>query len=121
MCLYLKARCGFVHSHQVKSCLVSELDTLAHAQTVREVASRYHGKYGWLTNMVSVVTGEDCRWLYIPYTVVSRKRAHGWCTLLRAQTGGWADIFNIAAFHHKKRHVYNVQANTPAQYKLNSI
>ena len=70
MCLYLKARCGFVHSHQVKSCLASELDTPAHAQTVREVA-RYHGKYGWLANMVSVVTGEDCRWLYIPYATNS--------------------------------------------------
>ena len=25
-------------------------------------------------------------------TIVSRKRAHGQCTLLWAQTGGWADI-----------------------------
>ena len=98
MCLYLKARCGFVHSHQVKSCLASELDTLAHAQTHSEGLARYHGKYGWLANMVSLVTGEDCRWLYIPYTVVSRKRAHGWCTLLRAQTQGGGQIF-VTSLH----------------------
>ena len=35
-------------------------------------------------------------------TVVSRKRAHGWYTLLCVQTGGWADICNIAAFYLKK-------------------
>jgi len=34
--------------------------------------------------------------------VVSRKRAHGRYTLLCAQTGGWADICNIAAFYHEK-------------------
>ena len=28
-------------------------------------------------------------------TVVSRKRAHGRCTLHKAQTGGWADIRGI--------------------------
>ena len=35
-------------------------------------------------------------------TIVSRKRAHGQCTLLSAQTGGWANICNIAAFYHEK-------------------
>ena len=45
-------------------------------------------------------------------TVVSRKRAHGWYTLLCAQTRGWVDICNIAAFYHKKcpcLHYHNLQ------------
>ena len=36
------------------------------------------------------------------YTVVSRKRAHGQYTLLCAQTGGWVNSCNIAAFYHEK-------------------
>ena len=36
------------------------------------------------------------------FTVVSRKRAHGWYTLLCAQTREWVDICNIVAFYHKK-------------------
>ena len=40
------------------------------------------------------------------YTVVSRRRVHGWCTLLCAQTGEWADICNIVAFYHEKRPIY---------------
>ena len=36
------------------------------------------------------------------YTLVLRKRAHGRCTSLCAQTRGWADICNIAAFYHEK-------------------
>ena len=56
-------------------------------------------------------------------TVVSQKRAHGRCTLLCAQTGGWADICNIAAFYHKKAHVYIIynrilHTNTPASTSL---
>ena len=44
--------------------------------------------------------------------------------------GGWADICNIAAFYHEKAPMFTLsqlhynrilQANTPAQYKLNSI
>ena len=64
------------------------------------------------------------------YTVVSWKRAHGRCTLLCAQTGGWADICNIAAFYHEKAPMltlsqpttgYCMHTYTPAQYKFNSI
>ena len=63
------------------------------------------------------------------YTVVSWKRAHGRCTLLCAQTGGY---LYIAAFYHKKAPMFTssqpttgynriLHTNTPAQYKLNSI
>ena len=54
---------------------------------------------------------------------------HGWYTLLCAQTRGWADICNIAAFYHEKVPMFTLSqpttgllhTNTPAQYKLNSI
>ena len=45
-------------------------------------------------------------------TVVSQKKVHGRYTLLCAQTRGWVDIGNIAAFYHKKRpclHYHNLQ------------
>ena len=48
-----------------------------------------------------------CIYIYV-YTVVSRKRAHGRCTLLCAQTGGWADICNIAAFYNKKAPMFTL-------------
>ena len=49
-------------------------------------------------------------------------RLHG-CTLLCAQTRGWADIWNIAAFPRNSAHVYIIttynrilHTNTPTQY-----
>ena len=46
------------------------------------------------------------------YTVVSRKRAHGWYTLLCAQTGEWADIWNITAFYHEKVPLFTLSQPT---------
>ena len=53
-------------------------------------------------------------WLItIIFTVVSRKRVHGRCTLLCAQTGGWADICNIAAFYHEKAPMFTLSQPRP--------
>ena len=57
----------------------------------------------------------------LSYTVVSRKRAHGRCTLLCAQTRGWADICNIAGniygniaatFYHEKAPMFTLSQPT---------
>ena len=37
------------------------------------------------------------------YTVPSRKRAHGWCTLHWAKIGGWADILSISIAFMRER------------------
>ena len=50
-------------------------------------------------------------------TIVARKRAHGRCTLLRAQTGGWADIRNIAAFYQKKAPMFTFSQPTTGYCK----
>ena len=62
--------------------------------------------------------GLDVSEKHIP--VVSRKRAHGRYTLLCTQTGGWADICNIAAFYHPKKrpflHYHNLQQDIAYQH-----
>ena len=45
-------------------------------------------------------------------TVVSQKRAQGRYTLLCAQTRGWADICNIAAFYHEKAPMFTLSQPT---------
>ena len=44
--------------------------------------------------------------LTVGHTVVSRKRAHGCCTLLWAKTRGWADICDIATLTSKSTHLH---------------
>ena len=54
------------------------------------------------------------------YTVVSRKRAHGRCTLLCAQTGRWADICNILAFsYHEKAPMFTLSQPTTGYCTFN--
>ena len=45
-------------------------------------------------------------------TAVSRKRAHGRCTLLCAQTGRWADICDITAFYHENAPMFTLSQPT---------
>ena len=58
----------------------------------------FYSFYSFLYVHYAVLQKDTC-------PVVLQKRAHGWYTLLCAQTGGWADICNIArgaAFYHEK-------------------
>ena len=59
----------------------------------------------------------DCRKKSIRNIVVLRKRTHGRCTLLRAQTGGWANICNIAAFYHEKAPIFTLSQPTTGYCK----
>ena len=47
--------------------------------------------------------------LNVPFTVVSRKRAHGWSTLRVFQRGGWAlfRMFPHLTMKEHPRHVYS--------------
>ena len=48
-------------------------------------AESFHPQPTWTLASATV----DIPGKLVTYTVVSRKRAHGRCTLLCAQTGGW--------------------------------
>ena len=59
---------------------------------------------------------QQFHWLHFATTVVSRKRAHGRYMLLCAQTGGWADICNIAAFYHEKAPMFTSSQDIAHQH-----
>ena len=56
------------------------------------------------------VSFDHCTDFQMSYSLT--KKAHGRCTLLRAQTGGRGDICNITAFYHKKAPMFTVSQPT---------
>jgi len=95
---------------------------------------KYDGKYTkpyFLHHFYTTVTqvSKRCRDKAL-YTVVSRKRAHGWYTLLCAQTGGgWIFVTSLhfttkkrpCLHYHKPTYGRILHTNNPSQYKVNSV